>query len=610
VTAQYSGDAHGLPARSAPIDVTVTRAPVAVVAAAPTSPVAHGTRAFLAATGLPAGATGTVSFTDQQGRALCSFDVAQAAFCSTAADLPAGALAVTASYTGDASPLPADAAPVALRIAQGSTPDFAAGVSAAQVPFGSPDVLWFSGLPADATGSVEFADASGVLCTVPDVSLGAACATARDLAVGDRAITATYRGDVSYPARTATTAFAVVRAATALKAAPVDPSTVFGTAARFVAGGLPSGATGTVRFVDGDGSLLCAVDLPGDPSCAAPAALSTGAHRVTAQYSGDVRHLASSDSTAVTVAPAATVVTGSAAPATTAGAGPVLAVTGLDVRGANAATGTIVFRGQDGAVLCTATLPATTCTPTGTMRAGRFTVRAEYSGDGNHRASVDMIDLTVPKRALALTVRPDVRAIEPGMRLRLTVGGVGDARGTVRILAGDDVVCTLAAPAESCAVAEHRWPLGRVRLTARYSGDDDHLPATATTSVLVREPARIALEATGTTGGDGRTIASGRIAQRGVVRILQRPAHGTVAFVDGSWRYTADSGSTQADSFSYRALRKDGSSTVVTVTVRAGRLAETGSRVVGPIGIGAGLLAAGLLLLVALAVLRRKRARG
>ncbi|GAA4736348.1 hypothetical protein GCM10025783_03090 [Amnibacterium soli] len=611
VVATYSGDAHDTAAQSAPIPLAVTRLPVTLAAGPDGASVAHGARIALTATGLPVGATGTVSFTDQRGRALCGFDVAQASSCAAPADLEVGTETIVAAYSGGGLLAPATSASFAVRVVQGAAPALAAHVAAARIPSGTAQVLSVSGLPADATGGVAFADARGPLCSVPDVTAAASCTTARDLTVGQRAVTATYSGDASYPSATATTAFQVVKAPTAVTASAPGGTSAFGTARQLVAGGLPADATGTVRFVDQHGDLLCTVRLEDGRACMTARALPADAYRLAATYSGDDRYLDSSDSAAFTIAAADTAITaGALATTVSTGVKPVLTVAGLDLRGDDAATGTVAFRLRSGALLCTVVLPDTACTSTAALPAGSADVVARYSGDANHGASTGAVRLTVLRDAVTLSVRAAVAAVEPGATVVLTVAGLPDAAtGTVRIRREDDAVCTITLPGDRCAVAHVRWPLGTAKLTAQYSGDDAHLTASARTTVRVQQPAREAQTVTATTGADGRLTVSVQapVGAAGSIQVLERPAHGSVTLQQGAFRYRADGSATQADRFTYRLVRPDGSSKIVTVTIRGGRLAETGSAVVGPLGVGGALLGAGVLLLVLLAATRRRR---
>ncbi|MFV0461563.1 MAG: Ig-like domain repeat protein, partial [Actinomycetales bacterium] len=141
--------------------------------------------------------------------------------------------------------------------------------------------------------------------------------------------------------------------------------------------GLPGAATGTVDFAAG-GSTLCTATLP-DLSCQ-PTAPAIGTYDVTATYSGDVMYAGATASTSFEVTGMATTITASADPASVeVGGTTALSVAGLP----GAATGTVAFT-AGGSTLCTATLPATTCTTGALLAAGTHEVTATYSGDATY----------------------------------------------------------------------------------------------------------------------------------------------------------------------------------------------------------------------------------
>jgi hypothetical protein len=98
------------------------------------STTASGNPSQLSVSGLPSGATGTVTFTDSKGDVLCVATVSNGtASCNTSASLPPGTYAVTASYSGDAH----DAVASAVLSLSVTIPIPQAGMgSAPQVPLG------------------------------------------------------------------------------------------------------------------------------------------------------------------------------------------------------------------------------------------------------------------------------------------------------------------------------------------------------------------------------------------------------------------------------------------------------------------------------------------
>jgi hypothetical protein len=117
-----------------------------------------------------------------------------------------------------------------------------------------------------------------------------------------------------------------------------------------------------------------------------------GTYAVTAYYSGDADYQAATAPTVtLTVDPQVVAIsaTGSAR-VQTSGARTTLSFTGLP----SDATGTTTFT-LNGRVLCTATLPQTSCTTTD-LGAGPHTIVVSYSGDTSYAASSTTVTVTVP----------------------------------------------------------------------------------------------------------------------------------------------------------------------------------------------------------------------
>ena len=312
VTAAYSGDTNYL-GSTATTAFGITRAATSLTASANPTSTAYGDTVTLSAGGLPADATGTVGFTDQHGNALCiRAQVSAGAAACTTAELPAGDFSpVTATYSGDANYLGSTASTEFA--SPGRPPRSRRRPTPTRTPYGEPVTLSASGLPADATGTVSFADPHGNhFCTTGQVNAGAAsCATAV-LPAGDySAVTATYSGDANYLGSTAATEFAVAQAATSFTASADPGTTPYGSTVSLAAGGLPADATGTVSFTDQDrqptvhhraatdGAAACAHRgasggrlLPGDrhlPGGRQPPGL-LGGHRLQRHPGGHLLH--------------------------------------------------------------------------------------------------------------------------------------------------------------------------------------------------------------------------------------------------------------------------------------------------------------------------------
>jgi Big-like domain-containing protein len=309
--------------------------------------------------------------------------VLPATSCQTSMTLPPGFYGVTATYSGDADRTGTTASGASFTLTQAET-SMTESASPASINIGSADTLSVSGLPGDATGIVTFSAGGATLCvaTLPGLN----CPTAPSLGLGAYDVTATYSGDADYDVTTATGAsFTVVLLATSITETAAPASVPYGTADTLSVAGLPTGATGTLTFATAT-LTLCVATLPA-VSCVTSAALDIDAYDVTATYSGDTDNTgAVATGATFAVVRAATAMTVSVSPGQiAAGAAITASVSGLPTT----ATGTVTFTIGD-LVLCTATLPATSCTGTLALDPGTYDVRATYSGDDHFTGSTVM----------------------------------------------------------------------------------------------------------------------------------------------------------------------------------------------------------------------------
>lgn len=254
-----------------------------------------------------------------------------------------------------------------------------AAVGSAVVVYGSAQTVSVAGLPSSATGSVVFSAGSGSRsCTVPDVTAATTCSIPSG-DVGPVSVSATYRPAATSPygAVSASAAYAVGQLASSVVLAPT--ASTYGTDVVLAVAGLPAGATGELSFTDEDGALLCVVpDVSAASSCSGGASLVAARHLVTATYAGDGNVLGSATSAALTVSKAAPVFTARSARMSSAGALLTVQVAGLPTD----ATGTLTVRSA-GAVVCTATLPALSCSAPGPSSSAPV-LDVDYSGDANY----------------------------------------------------------------------------------------------------------------------------------------------------------------------------------------------------------------------------------
>ena len=275
------------------------------------------------------------------------------------------------------------------------------------------------------------------------------------------------------------------RSSPTFTAAASDPAPTYGTPDTLAFSGLAAGATGSVTFTAG-GDTLCRVDdVSTASSCPTDDDLDVGGYAVTATYSGDRNHAAATAGATFRVVPVDTVVVGAVADATLAhGSAPTLSFAGLPA----AATGSVVFVVGD-LTLCEVTdvTAASSCTSTADLGAGAYEVDVRYSGDPRHRGSSGATRFTVEPAAVALVAGGSDAEVPYGTAETLTSSGVPSAAGgTVTFASGDQVLCVVAdvRTGVSC-VAPGGLAVGVHPVTATYSGDADHEPATATTTFRV-----------------------------------------------------------------------------------------------------------------------------
>jgi hypothetical protein len=497
VTATYSGDSnyHG---STAATSFTVDQASTSFTASAAPTSTTYGTSVTLSATGLPSGATGTVTFTSGS-TTLCADPVsAGSASCSTGT-LPVGAYPVTATYSGDSNYL-GSTATTSLTVDQAWT-SFTASAVPSSTTYRTSVILSATGLPADATGTVTFTSGSTTLCSGP-VSAGSASCSTGTLPVGAYPVTATYSGDSNYLGSTATTSFTINRASTSFTASAAPGTATYGTSVTLSATGLPAGATGTVTFTSGPTTLCSAPLVSGSASCST-GTLPVDAYPVTATYSADGSYAGSIATTSFTISKAPTSFTASAAPSsTTYGTGVTLSATGLP----SGATGTVTFT-SGSTTLCSGPVTAGSAScSTGILPVGAYRVTATYSGDSDYLGSTATTSFTIDQASTSLTASAAPSTASYGTSVTLSAAGLpGRATGTVTFTSGATFLCLAPVHSGSASCSTGTVPVGSYPVTATYSGDANYLGSTAHTAFVITARPVLAL----TVSGAPTSVAAG-----------------------------------------------------------------------------------------------------
>jgi uncharacterized protein (TIGR03437 family) len=340
---------------------------------------------------------------------------------------------------------------------------------------------------------------------------------------GNLSYSATYSGDTNFLTSTNTTSLTANKGATTttLVAAP-NPAMVGQTVTltATVSASAPGlSPTGTYTFTLGGnvpptstcGSPVAINAATGVATCTFELAGPVGPITYTATYSGDGNFLTSTNTTSLTANKGTTTTTLAATPnpatvgqtvtltATVAGS-----ATGLNPTGTYTFTlgGTVPPTSTCGApAAINAATGVATCTFELAGPAGAITYTATYSGDGNFLTSTNTTSLTANKAAttttlvatpspaavgqtvtLTATVATAVVGISPTGTYTFTLGGNVPANSTC----GTPAAINAATGVATCTF-ELAGPAGAITYTATYSGDNNFLTSTNTTSLTANK---------------------------------------------------------------------------------------------------------------------------
>ncbi|WP_051637037.1 beta strand repeat-containing protein [Rhodococcus sp. UNC363MFTsu5.1] len=252
-----------------------------------------GTAVDLTATVAPAGATGTVQFKDGANNIGNAVPVNNGTATLNHTFTSDGAHAITAVYSGDAANKPSTSAAATVTVS--TDPVIVDTTTTLNVPAtaktGTAVDLTATVAPAGATGTVQFKDGADNIGNAVPVDNGTATLSHTFTSDGAHAITAVYSGDAGNKPSTSAAATVTVTTDPVI----VDTTTTLnvpataktGTAVDLTATVAPVGATGTVQFKDGADNIGNAVPVNNGTATLNHIFTTTGAHAITAAYSGD-----------------------------------------------------------------------------------------------------------------------------------------------------------------------------------------------------------------------------------------------------------------------------------------------------------------------------------
>ena len=518
LTAVYSGDGSFSGSTSAVHVHDVNVAATTVTLTTTPNPSVTGQSVSLSASVSPTAATGSIEFFDgATSLGLATLSGGSASI--SVSDFSVGTHVLTAAYAGDGTYTASTSAAVNQVVNPGST---TTTVSTSPNPtvFGQSTTISIA-VAADppaagtATGSVELFDGVTSLGTFPLVG-GSVSTSVSSLTVGTHLLSAVYSGDAGFSGSTsATHSHTVNTAATSTTLASSPNPTVFGQSTTLTAtvavvapgAGSPSG---TVEFFDGVTSLGTS-PLSGSSATLSVSSLGTGAHNLTAVFSGGGAFTGSTSavhSHTVNPASTSTAVASSLNPSAFGQSVTFTATVAVDAPGAGSPSGTVSF--FDGAsLLGSSPLSSGTATfSTSALAAGTHSITAAYSGDTDFTASTSATLSQVVNAAatsVTLTAAPDPGVYLDPETLTATVSPSA-ATGTVQFFDGLVSLGTSPVSGGVATLITSSLSVDVHSLTAVYSGDGDHAGATSNAVSL-----EIQAKIVATAGPNGSITPSGTV---------------------------------------------------------------------------------------------------
>jgi hypothetical protein len=461
-----------------PGNLTVTISPSSTtLVAGPSSP-QYGDPVTLTAT-VTSGASGTVSFYD--GSVLLGTGtVSNGVATLTTTTLVAGTHSITATYNGDATYASSQSAPATVTVAKKTAPGGGAAltitVQDASRPYGTADPQF----NYVVTGTLVNGDTYATAIT------GAPAYSAADTPTSSAGstfpISVSGLSSANYEIVLVNGTLTIVSASTTTTLTTSTNSAQYGDPITLTATVAPSGATGTVVFMNGS-TVLGTGTVSGGVATLTTTMLSAGTYTITSSYQGDANYGAStSGPVSITVNPR-----------TAPGGGAALIVTASDASRAygqgNPAfsytvTGTLV-NGDTYATAVTG-VPVYSTSGTSTSPAGTYPISiAGGLNSSNYviafaNGTLIVTQATLGQNGLAnITLDSSPNPSTYQQAVTFTAAVPNGVTGTVQFVDGTTVLGTGTISGTTATFTTNTLAVGTHPVTAVYSGDANYNPATS-----------------------------------------------------------------------------------------------------------------------------------
>ncbi|MBB6143931.1 hypothetical protein HNQ77_001880 [Silvibacterium bohemicum] len=543
IYATYVGDPNDAGSTSSTYALSVVQATSSVNLTSSQNPsVAVRAVGFTATvTGSGVTPTGNVIFSDG-GISLATVALTPAGVANyVTSGLAPGVHTITAAYQGDGNNT-ASSTSLVQTVTQAAP---TLGLTSNLNPSSAGASVTFTATPTGAagtpSGSVLFSDGSAPIGTASLSPQGAATFSTSSLSVGQHTITASYGGDANNTGAISAPLTQTVQEMTTTSLASSKNPSIGGTPVTLTATvlGASSGAiSGSVTYKSGNSVVGAATLSAAGVASLTTSALAVGSDALTAVYSGDTLHIASTSAELTQTVQSAGTTTTLASNQNPSLFGQNVTFTATVSGNGIVPTGAITFTdGSTPLATVNVNTAGVASYSTTTLSIGVHQIVASYSGDSDDQKSTSaVVNQSVQSQtsvALASSLNPALAAVPVTFTATVTNGNGTVPTGTVTINDGSSVLAELTLPANgTVSFTTSTLPVGTHSITAAYGGDTDDAAAKSGTlaQVIQAIPTKTTLGASAaavTTQQPLTLVAS-------VFSAGSAPLTGTVTFENGT----------------------------------------------------------------------------